>query len=261
VKIPIIKITSIFFCLMSFVITTNNFSLAQCTNAVLFPAALSAPVNNAVTTISNTSSLAQYSQVNNLVAGNRYVVNHTAANAFVTVRFNAPSGTVMAAGLAPLQFTATCSGTYYLHWNSGTACATSSTTGISTISCISCGATNSAQCQFTALYGAATAPTTGTVNFSTCSCGGEYAPLNGAQAMTVYRLSSSAVNDFVTVRQGAITGPVIASGALPLTFTTTVAGAYFCHWSTNAACGTQNVCRTTSVTYVSAGACAAARQR
>jgi GEVED domain/Secretion system C-terminal sorting domain len=257
VKILNIRFTTAFFCFICVVMLNKRVTLAQCTNTVSFPTAISAPVNNAVTTISNTSSLAQYSQVNNLVAGNRYVVNHTAANAFVTVRFNSPSGTVMAAGLAPLQFTATCSGTYYLHWNSGTACATASTTGISTISCISCGATNSAQCQFTALYGAATAPTTGTVNFSTCSWGGEYAPLNGAQAMTVYRLASSNPTDFVTVRQGAITGPVIASGALPLTFTTTVAGAYFCHWSTNAACGTQNVCRTTSVTYVSAGACAA----
>ncbi len=260
VKIPNISLTTTFFYLIYVVLFSSNTSFAQCTNTVLFPSsAVTAPTGSTVTNISTTSSLAQYSQVNSIVAGNLYVVNHTATNAFVTVRFNTASGSVVAAGLAPLQFTATCSGTYYLHWNSGTSCGTALTTGTSSISCVTCGATNSAQCLHTSLYPSTgiAAPTTGSVNFSTASWGGEYSSLTGAQAMTVYKLTSSTATDFVTVRQGSPSGPVIASGVMPLTFTTTVAGAYFCHWSTNSSCGTQNISRTTAITYVSAGACAA----
>lgn len=230
---------------------------AQCTNNQSFPAAVSAPTNATVLTISSTQTMTQFTQINGLVAGNRYVLTHSGSNAFVTVRFNTSSGTVVAAGLSPLQFTATCNGNYYVHWNSGTACATSATTGVSTISCVGCGALNSAQCQFSNIFGSATAPTSGSVNFTTCAWGGEYSPLNNVQALTVYRLSSSNFTDFVTVRQGTIGGPVIASGSMPLTFTSTTSGAYFCHWSTNSACGTQNTCRTTTITYVSAGACTA----
>jgi hypothetical protein len=171
---------------------------AQCTNNQSFPAAVSAPTNATVLTISSAQTMTQFTQINGLVAGNRYVLTHSGSNAFVTVRFNTSSGTVVAAGLSPLQFTATCNGNYYVHWNSGTACATSATTGVSTISCVGCGALNSAQCQFSNIFGSATAPTSGSVNFTTCAWGGEYSPLNNVQALTVYRLSSSNLTDFVT---------------------------------------------------------------
>lgn len=250
-----------FYCTLCFFITIgllfpSEFA-AQCTNSQSFPTAITAPTSASTVTISATQSLTQFTQINGLVAGNRYVLTHSVANAFITVRFNTSAGTVVAAGMSPLQFTATCNGNYFVHWNSNTSCATSTSTGTSTISCISCGSTNSFQCQFANLYGGASAPTSGSVNFSTCAWGGEYSPLNNAQALTVYKLTSSNPTDFVTVRQGAITGPVIASGVMPLTFTTTTSGAYFCHWSTNSACGTQNTCRTTTVTYVSNGACTA----
>jgi hypothetical protein len=116
------------------------------------------------------------------------------------------------------------------------------------------GAANS-QCLMTSQYGSATAPATGSVNFSTCSYFGEYSPLFSAAAATTY--SCSITNGgFITITQGSPTGPVVAFGATPLTWSTTVAGTYYAHWASDAFCGTSFACQTTSVTYVGpASAC------
>ena len=229
--------------------------LAQCTNTSSYGSAV-APAGTAVTTISTCSYQTEYSTITSVVAGNRYVVtNNAAAGAFITIRFATSNGTAVAAGFSPLQFTAPCSGTYYAHWNTNAACGTATGCTTTTISCVSCGATNGNQCSNASAYGAATAPVTGSVNFSTCSFGGEYSTLNAVAAGTVYRCSSSVATDFITVRQGSAAGPVIASGRGPLTWTSTLPGTYYCHWSTNSACGAASACRTTSIAYVSVGPC------
>jgi hypothetical protein len=229
--------------------------LAQCTNASAYGSAI-APAGATVTTISTCSYLSEYSTISSVVANNRYVVtNNAAAGCFITIRFGTSNGTVVAAGFSPLQFTAPCTGTYYAHWNTNAACGTASGCTTTTISCVSCGATNGNQCTNASAYGAAIAPTAGSVNFSTCSYGGEYSTLNAVAAGTVYRCSSSVATDFITVRQGSAAGPVIASGRGPLTWTSTLPGTYYCHWSTNSACGAASACRTTSIAYVSVGPC------
>lgn len=106
-----------------------------------------------------------------------------------------------------------------------------------------------AQCVMTSQYGSATAPTTGSVNFSTCSFFGEYSPLNSAAAATTY-ICSITNSGYVTITQGTPTGPVVAFGASPLTWSTTVAGTYYAHWAQNAACGTLVACQTSTVEYV-----------
>ena len=106
-----------------------------------------------------------------------------------------------------------------------------------------------AQCVMTSQYGSATAPTSGSVNFSTCNYFGEYAPLNSAAAATTYTCSITN-SGYVTITQGTPTGPIVAFGASPLTWSTTVAGTYYAHWAANAACGTSFACQTTTVTYV-----------
>ncbi|MEY4791263.1 MAG: hypothetical protein RIT34_70 [Bacteroidota bacterium] len=106
-----------------------------------------------------------------------------------------------------------------------------------------------AQCVMTSQYGSATAPTTGSVNFSTCSFFGEYSPLNSAAAATTYTCSITN-SGYVTITQGSATGPVVAFGASPLTWSTTVAGTYYAHWAQNAACATSVACQTTTVAYV-----------
>ena len=110
------------------------------------------------------------------------------------------------------------------------------------------GAAN-AQCIMTSQYGSATAPTSGSVNFSTCSFFGEYSPLNSAAAATTYTCSITN-SGYVTITQGSATGPIVAFGASPLTWSTTVAGTYYAHWAQNSSCGTTVACQTTTVAYV-----------
>jgi len=109
------------------------------------------------------------------------------------------------------------------------------------------------QCNNTSAFGTATAPTAGSVTISTCSYQTEYSTINGVQAATIYQCSISD-GSFITIRQGTPGGPVIASGQSPLTWNSTVAGTYYVHWNTNAACGTATTCLTTTITYISPAA-------
>jgi hypothetical protein len=110
------------------------------------------------------------------------------------------------------------------------------------------GAAN-AQCIMTSQFGSATAPTSGSVDFSTCSYFGEYSPLNSAAAATTYTCSITN-SGYVTITQGTANGPIVAFGASPLTWSTTVAGTYYAHWAQNSSCGTSVACQTTTVAYV-----------
>jgi hypothetical protein len=106
------------------------------------------------------------------------------------------------------------------------------------------------QCNNTSPFGTATAPASGSVTISTCSYQTEYSTINGVQAATIYQCTISD-GSFITIRQGTPGGPVIASGQSPLTWSSTVAGTYYAHWNTNAACGTATTCMTTTITYIS----------
>lgn len=110
------------------------------------------------------------------------------------------------------------------------------------------------QCTNTSAYGTATAPVSGTTTISTCSYLSEYSTINSVQAATIY--SCSVTGGYITIHQGTPSGPVIAFGATPLQWTSTVAGTYYAHWNTNAACGLATGCVTSTITYVSpASAC------
>jgi hypothetical protein len=106
------------------------------------------------------------------------------------------------------------------------------------------------QCNNTSAFGTATAPASGSVTISTCSYQTEYSTLNSVQAATIYQCAISD-GSYITIRQGTPGGPVIASGQSPLTWNSTVAGTYYAHWNTNAACGTATGCLTTTITYIS----------
>lgn len=111
-----------------------------------------------------------------------------------------------------------------------------------------------AQCFNTSSYpfGGATAPTATTVTtqISTCSFQAEYSQLNTVDAATIYQCSI-ATGGYITITQGSPTGPVIAFGASPLQWNSTVAGTYYAHWTVDAACTQAFNCVTTSITYIS----------
>jgi hypothetical protein len=240
----------IYFFLFSLLLLAGYTAQGQCTNTSAFASAV-APTGATPVTISTCSFQSEYSTITSVIAGNRYVVTASIAGTFITMRYNTSSGTAVAAGVTPLQFTAPCSGTYFAHWNTNSSCGTASTCMTTTIACSSCGAAAS-QCTMTSAFGTITAPTVINVptTISTCSFQSEYSTINSVVANRVYRVTADIAGTFITIRQGTSSGPVIASGVSPLVFTSTVGGTYFAHWTTNSACGTASTCMTTTMTYI-----------
>ncbi len=107
------------------------------------------------------------------------------------------------------------------------------------------------QCTNVNPYGTIDAPISGTDTISTCSYQVEYSTINTVQAASIYQCAILN-GGYITIREGSATGPVVASGVSPLTWTSTVAGTYYAHWNTDANCGTATNCETTTITYISA---------
>jgi len=112
---------------------------------------------------------------------------------------------------------------------------------------IGCMATARGQCTNTTAFGSVAAPTSATpVSISTCSFQTEYSTVTGLVAGSTYSVSSSC-GGYITVRRGTYNGTFVANGNSPLSFTAPVAGTYYLHWNTNAACGTASTCCTTTI--------------
>lgn len=108
-----------------------------------------------------------------------------------------------------------------------------------------------AQCTNTSAFGSTNAPTNGTtVTISTCTYQSEYNTINNVAAGQTYQ-SGNSCNGYITVRRGTFNGTLVANGNAPLTWTAPVAGTYYIHYNTNAACGTASNCCTTTITCTS----------
>jgi hypothetical protein len=104
------------------------------------------------------------------------------------------------------------------------------------------------QCTYTSSFGTVTINPVGTIStISTCSFAGEFSTISGAVAGQTLQFTSSVATDFITIRSGSSSGPVVAFGATPLVFANTFTGTLFAHWSADAVCATQSACRTTTV--------------
>lgn len=231
----------------------------QCTNGTAFGTA-AAPTSNAPITISTCTYQTEYNTITGIVAGQTYQVG-SSCGGYVTVRRTTFNGVVVAQGNAPLSFTAPVAGTYYLHFNTNAACGTASICCITTITCTSC--TPPSGCTNSTAFASAAAPTTpAPLTISTCTFQSEYNTITGVVAGQTYQVGSSC-GGYVTVRHTTFNGTVVAQGNAPLTFTATVSGTYFLHFTTNAACGTASICCTTTITCTSCvitpppGACTA----
>jgi hypothetical protein len=107
------------------------------------------------------------------------------------------------------------------------------------------------QCLHSAQYGGGVAPASAgqTITLAGGIWAGEYSAITGVAATTTYVSNSTGgTGNYITIRQSTYDGTVIAHGPAPLTWTSTVAGDYFQHISLNAACGTENVGRTSTIT-------------
>lgn len=131
----LLQITGFVLTLTAFGITGN----AQCTNPWSWGSA-AAPTGTSTTTISTCTYQEEYNTVSNVVAGTTYESTYSLGGC-ITVHSGSPGGPVVAFGSTPLTWTATVSGTYYIHYNTSCiTCGTATSCGTSTIACTSCGA-------------------------------------------------------------------------------------------------------------------------
>lgn len=102
-----------------------------------------------------------------------------------------------------------------------------------------------AQCNTGVLYGTSTPVCNGTQQvYSVCTYAGEYNILT-LTAGTAYTFGSSIATDFLTVTDA--TNTVVAFGTQPLLYTPAIGADYRIYVHTNAACGTESVCRDATV--------------
>ena len=215
-----------------------------CTNVSSFGSATAGTTSTPVT-ISTCNFQSEYSTVSGIVTGNTYQFGYSLGG-WITVRIGTPTGTVAVSGNAPVSWTATSSGTVYVHYNTNSACGTLSSCGTSTVTCTSCAAPPSG-CTNILSFGSATAPTTNTtLTISTCQDQDEYSTISSIVSGSTYIFNYSA-GGYITVRSGTYNGTVVASGNAPLTWTATLSGTVYVHYNSDAACGTLNSCLTSTI--------------
>lgn len=110
------------------------------------------------------------------------------------------------------------------------------------------GCQNTAQFPGTAVQGP-TGPTP--VQASTCIYLSEYTVWTGILADGNYQFvctdNGNGAAAYITVREGAVGGPILAEGFSPLMVTTTSTVDLYAHYNLNAACATQNSCATNTL--------------
>jgi hypothetical protein len=220
--------------------------LGQCNNSTSYGSG-TAPAAGGTVSITTCQFAGEYFTLNSVVAGQTYTVGSSVSTDYVTVRQGTSGGTLIAHGTQPLTFTATVSGTYYVHINTNASCGTQSSCRTTTVSNV----TSGGGCNNTTAYGSATAPVNTTITITTCQYAGEYATLNSVVAGATYTSSTNLAGGYFTIRQGTPGGPVIAAGNAPLTWTATVAGTYYIHLNTNSSCGTNSTCQTNVISNLS----------
>ncbi|MCC6837117.1 MAG: hypothetical protein IT234_01150, partial [Bacteroidia bacterium] len=93
-----------------------------CANATSF-GGTAAPVSNNPITISSCNYQSEYNTITSVTAGSTYTSN-SSCGGYITVHSGTPTGPVVGQGNAPLSWTATVSGTYYISYNTNSACGT-----------------------------------------------------------------------------------------------------------------------------------------
>ncbi len=108
---------------------------------------------------------------------------------------------------------------------------------------------NNIDCNNLSGFGSAAAPTTPTpVTITTCMYAGEYNTVTGCVAGRDYTFTATGGSgNYITIRQGTVNGTVLGAGTSPLTVTCTANGNLYVHVNTNASCGTDASCHTTTV--------------
>jgi hypothetical protein len=118
--------------------------------------------------------------------------------------------------------------------------------GAALLSCAS--AAVLAQCTNFTPFGTVPAPVSTTpLLINTCTSQMNYNTVNGVVAGRTYSVGCSC-GGYVTVRHTSFSGTLVAQGNAPLTFTAPVSATYYLHFNTDAACGQNTACCSTTIT-------------
>jgi hypothetical protein len=197
-------------------------ALAQCISTSSYGNSIPAPAPGASISF-NQITPGQYATVTGVVSSRTYTLTSSTGTVDnFTVTYGTPDGGILASGFAP----------YYLHVNFQ-GCTPSNVTRNITMTAANPGCTNATS------IGTVAAPAPGLSATFTGINAGVYGTMTGAVAGQIYSASSTVATDYITIRQNSPGGAVVAVGTQPLAFVPSVAGTYYYHLNTNAACGTQ----------------------
>ncbi|TVR88905.1 MAG: hypothetical protein EA411_03580, partial [Saprospirales bacterium] len=91
------------------------------------------------------------------------------------------------------------------------------------------------------------------VTISTCIFADEYSHITNISSGDTYEFTSDISTDYLTIREGSSTGPVIASGVTPVEVITTSSDDLYVHVNSDSNCNSAGGCRTTTVECLTCG--------
>jgi hypothetical protein len=219
-----------------------NSANAQCTNTSSYGSATLTTTTGASATIS-CNYATEYGTWSGVTAGYGYTTSSTVSGDYITIRSSTSSGTVVAHGLAPLTWVAQTTATHYIHINTDAACGTASSCRNITTTVLGTGCLN------TSSYGTGTLSSSVTSATINCNYASEYGTWNGIVSGNNYTTGSSVTTDFITIRSGSSSGPIVAFGIVPVTWNALTTATHYIHVNTDTACGTQSSCRNITTTF------------
>ena len=237
-------------CLLVAITTgSSQRALAQCTNTSFYPQqTISAPAKGTGPyAIAGDQYQQEYNQMTDAVAGNTFQSTASIAGTWITVRAGTAPGPVVAQGSTPLNWTAAAGGSYFIHYNTNSACGTASNEMSTTIenTSVICAALY----QYPLAAFSAPAKGAGPYTIVNGQYQKEYNQMTGAVAGSTFQSKASIAGTWITVRAGTASGLVVAEGTTPLDWTATSGGTYFIHYHTNSACGIANIEMATTIEY------------
>jgi hypothetical protein len=112
-----------------------------------------------------------------------------------------------------------------------------------------CGYETFSQCANVSSYGnGMLGSSIGSSDSISCSFASDYGTWAGISSGYNYVTTSSKQTDFITIRSGSPNGTVVAYGFQPLNWTAVISGMHYIHINTDAACGTEELCREITTT-------------
>ncbi len=226
----------------------------QCNNASQYPSTpidlASTNASGATTTITTCNFSGEYSVLIDAVSGNSYRFTTSISADYFTIRSGSPGGPVVGSGTQPLTVTAGVSGSLYVHINSSADCPSDVTCRQTAVQCTSCaggGCINSTVYPALGISLSLTNTTGAVQQITSCQFSGEYYSVADVIAGKSYTFSSSAGTDWITVRVGTFNGTILGQGAGSVAVTPSTTAPLFIHNNANASCGTNTICRVSSV--------------